>query len=67
MRFVFGIFVKNGGVKEFPNLSEKLFVSDLVSVKFIRNIKNNIADDAKVKKSAGIGGKKALIDLRDQL
>ena len=51
----FGVLIKNGRKTEFPNFGERFFFSKFLSFIGVGDIKSDIANDTKVKKSAGIG------------
>ena len=59
----FGVLIKNGRKTEFPNFGERFFFGKFLFVINVRNIKSDIANDTKVKKSAGIGSLKIFIVL----
>ena len=55
MPFGFGVLVKDRRSEDFPDFRERFFFGNFLFVIKVRNIKNDIANNAKVKKSASIG------------
>ena len=63
MPFSFGVLIKDRWSEDLPDFRERFFAREFLFILKVGDIKSNVADNAKVKKSAGISSLNILVIL----